>query len=317
MAVDIKITAILCTYNRCQSLAKALESLAASILPNSVEWEVLVVDNNSCDQTRDVVEDFCRRFPGRFRYLLETQQGKSFALNAGIREAPGGVLAFVDDDVTVDPAWLQNLTNALHNTEWAGAGGRIILQWPPSLPKWLSVDGPLARHGFPGFDQGPVAKELIGPPFGTNMAFRKKIFEKYGAFRADLGPNPGSEIRGEDTEFGRRLIAAGERLRYEPSAVVFHPVPENKINKKHFLKWWFDNGRAGAREFQVRPVRQFCSLAAWTLRWMVTFEPRVRFFRKLIVWEKAGRLVEFRGLSLDAKKRENKAREETPRESDA
>ena len=64
--------------------------------------------------------------------------------------------------------------------------------------------------------------ELSQPPFGTNMAFQKKVFEKHGGFRLDLGPRPGSELRNEDTEFGRRLLAAGERLRYEPSATVYH-----------------------------------------------------------------------------------------------
>jgi glycosyltransferase involved in cell wall biosynthesis len=299
----MKITVILCTYNRCQTLATALGSITASTLPHSVDWEVIVVDNNSRDETRDVVEDFCRRYPGRLRYLLEPRQGKSYALNTGIREAQGDVLAFVDDDVTVEPTWLGNLTSDLHNSEWAGAGGRIILQWPPKIPRWLSVEGPLTRHGFPGFDQGREAKQLIGPPFGTNMAFRKEMFEKHGMFRTDLGPTPASEIRGEDTEFGRRLIAAGERLRYEPSAIVYHPVPENRINKKHLLKWWYDNGRADAREFQVGAVQEFCRLAAWMLRWTVALEPRVRFHRKLVVWEKVGKLTECYRKSLDAKRR--------------
>ena len=85
----MKITLILCTYNRCQTLAKALGSVAASTLPDSLKWEVVVVDNNSTDQTREVIEDFCRRHPGRFRYVFEPQQGLSHARNAGIREAQG------------------------------------------------------------------------------------------------------------------------------------------------------------------------------------------------------------------------------------
>jgi glycosyltransferase involved in cell wall biosynthesis len=301
----MKITVILCTYNRCQTLAKALDSIARSTLPSSVEWEVLVVDNNSQDETRQVVEDFCRRYPGRFRRLFEPQQGKSYALNTGIREAQGDVLAFVDDDATVGPEWLSNLTGGLLDGEWAGAGGRIVLEWPASLPRWLAVQGPLARHPFPGFDKGHEASELIGPPFGANMAFRKEMFEKHGGFRTDLGPSPNRDVPrpNEDTEFGRRLIAAGERLRYEPSAVVYHPVPESRINKKYFLEWRFDNGRADAREFQVRPVREFSRLAVWTLRWMVTLEPRARLHRKLVVWEKAGRLVECYRQSRHAKRR--------------
>jgi len=72
----MKITVIICTYNRCQSLAKALDSVAAQSLPESVEWEVPVVDNNSADRTREVADGFCRRHPGRFRYVFEPQQGQ-------------------------------------------------------------------------------------------------------------------------------------------------------------------------------------------------------------------------------------------------
>src|SRR5208282_6191977 len=141
------ITVILCTYNRCESLARALDSVAAQILPESIEWEVLVTDNNSNDQTRDVVKDRCHRYPGHFRYLFESQQGKSHALNAGIREARGDILAFTDDDVTVEPTWLRTLTSPLQKSEWAGSGGRIQLDRALSPPRWLALDGPYSLGG--------------------------------------------------------------------------------------------------------------------------------------------------------------------------
>lgn len=300
------ITVILCTYNRCNLLATALESIAASEMPAGTRWEVLVVDNNSRDRTREVVEGFSHEHPGRFRYLFEAKPGKSYALNSGVRDSGGEVLAFMDDDVTVERTWLRDLTGAIDGEKWAGAGGRIILQWPDSLPKWMSCDGPYARHPFPGFDQGREAKQLVGPPFGTNMAFHKGVFAKYGGFRTDLGPEPGSEIRAEDTEFGRRVIAGGEHLRYEPSAIVYHPVPAARIRKDFFLRWRFDYGRGEAREFPPAPMHLLCSLAAWTLRWIVSFDPRTRFFRKLIVWEKAGAVLELRHQIFETKPKRNK-----------
>src|SRR5579863_10079992 len=102
------ISVILCTYNRCDDLTQALAGLAASRMPQSVDWEVLVVDNNSKDRTRSVVEEFSSVYP-RFRYLFEGQQGLSNARNAGIAAARGRVLAFTDDDVIIDPGWLLNL----------------------------------------------------------------------------------------------------------------------------------------------------------------------------------------------------------------
>ena len=80
------VTVIICSYNRCQSLAKTLESVAASTFTDGREWEVLVIDNNSKDRTREVAEEFCRRYPEHFRYLFEPRQGKSNALPS---DAPG------------------------------------------------------------------------------------------------------------------------------------------------------------------------------------------------------------------------------------
>ncbi len=154
----MRITVVLCTYNRCQTLRRALDSAAGLTVPESVHWEILVVDNNSDDQTREVVQEFSSRYPGRFRYLFEPQPGKSYALNAGIREARGDVLAFMDDDVTVEPTWLQNLTAALHDGEWAGAGGRILPARWFSPPRWLSLEGPYAMGTILAlFDLGPEA----------------------------------------------------------------------------------------------------------------------------------------------------------------
>lgn len=303
----MKISVILCTYNRCQRLMKALESVAASVLPSSVEWEVLVIDNKSSDQTRDVAERFCREYPGRFHYLFEPRQGKSYALNTGIREATGDILAFMDDDVTVEPSWLSNLTATLHDGKWAGAGGRILPEHGFSPPPWLALDGPYDMGGVLAlFDRGDEAGEIDWIPYGTNMAFQKAMFDKHGGFRTDLGPSPSSEIRGEDTEFGRRLISAGELVRYEPSAIVYHCVPENRVHKEYFLTWWFDYGRALVREWGRGPdiwgiPRPYLSILRTGVtavtgimpRWMLAWKPQERFFYKMLVWRKAGELVEF------------------------
>jgi len=311
----MNITVILCTYDRCRTLEKALGSVAASALPESIEWEVLVVDNNSRDQTRDVVEDFCTRYPGRFRYLFEPNQGKSYALNTGIREARGDVLAFMDDDVTVESTWLQNLTAALCSSEWAGAGGRILPQWPCAPPSWLPEKEWYGMAPLVMFDRGTETGLLTDPPFGTNMAFHRRVFEKYGTFRTDLGPGSNGKIRNnEDTEFGRRLLAAGERLKYEPTAVVHHSVPPNRLRKDYFLTWWFNKGRSDVRVIGVAadttwfvrgvPLYLFRRLAVGILRWLVALDPSRRFSYRLAVWLTAGTMVESYRQSREVHKRE-------------
>jgi glucosyl-dolichyl phosphate glucuronosyltransferase len=297
----MKITIILCTYNRCQRLGKALESVAAQRLPESDEFEVLVVDNSSRDRTREVVESFCRRFPGRFRYLFEPHQGKSYALNAGIRSAQGDILAFTDDDVTVEATWLQNLTVSLHDSHWAGTGGRILPQQPFTAPPWLSLNDRYALGPCVFFDLGLEVCELAEPPFGANMAFRKDLFEKYGGFRTDLGPRPDSEIRSEDSEFACRLLSEGERLRYEPSAVVYHAVPESRLQKAYFLAWWYDKGRADIRAYGIPhaanwrlcgvPLSLLRRLTRWTLQWLIAIGAAHRFTCKRNVWHLAGTIM--------------------------
>jgi glucosyl-dolichyl phosphate glucuronosyltransferase len=302
----VNVTAIVCTYNRCESLAKALCSVASSVLPTSVEWDVLVVDNNSSDQTRAVVEGFRQKYPGRFHYLFEPRQGKSYALNAGIRESRGDVLAFVDDDVTVEPTWLQNLTSAMNSEEWAGSGGRTLPASPFTPPEWLSIDEPFTWGGILGglFDLGDKPCELVTEPYGTNMAFRRAMFDRYGYFRTDMGPGVGSEIRNEDTEFGRRLLAGGERLRYEPLAVVYHPILKNRVQRDYFLTWWFDQGRALAREEGKAPrvtggfqhytkiATMVAKLPVRMLRWIRSSNSPRRFFLKCLVWQTVGQIME-------------------------
>jgi glycosyltransferase involved in cell wall biosynthesis len=301
---SVDVSVILCTYNRSESLAKALESIAASAVPETVAWEVLVVDNNSKDGTRAVAEDFSARYPGRFRYLFEPRQGKSYALNGAIRESRGRVLAFVDDDVIVEPAWLHNLTSVLFDGQWSGSGGRILPPPGYAPPRWLALSGPrnLGMVLCAQFDLGLEAAELTVAPFGTNMAFRKEMFDLYGDFRTDLGPRPDSEIRNEDIEFAGRLLSGGDRLRYVPSAVVYHEVKESRVDKRFFLNWWFDRGRAAIRESGKIPgAREILKLFARTLPTacgsILSFDPERRFYRKCMVWHAAGKLAEIRMLA--------------------
>jgi len=308
----VSITVVLCTYNRSGTLQNALTSIAALELPESVQWEILVVDNNSKDRTREVVEDFCRRYPGRFRYVFEPLKGLSCARNAGIREARGEIIVFTDDDVTVEPTWLQNLTAPLHGGQCAGVGGKVIPMWTSACPSWLSLKSWYAFGPLVMFSLGEEPSELTQAPFGANMAFRRSMFAKYGGFRTDLGNRPGSEIRNDDSEFGARLLASGECLRYEPLAVLYHPVPEERLDRKYFMKWWFDKGRADIRQFGIRPNTKyylrgvplylFRNLAMWTLRWIVAFSPSLRFSCKLKVWRKMGEILECYRQSVDSER---------------
>jgi glycosyltransferase involved in cell wall biosynthesis len=305
--MQIDITVIVCTFNRSGLLQTALESIAASDVPPGVAWEILVADNNSNDGTRGTVEDIMRRHPGRFRYIFEPRPGKSNALNSAIAAANGDVLAFADDDITVHPQWLSALTSPLVNGPWMGSGGRVLAEWQSAVPAWLDTESWIVAGPLVHFDPGLEAGQLNETPVGTNMAFRKSMFERYGGFRPDLGPRPGNEIRNEDSEFARRLLQAGEPLYYEPSAIVYHPIPESRLTKNYFLGWWFSKGRTGIREAGISseirwrvcgiPLAYVRRLIRWTVQWMFTLNNKGRFGCRVCVWKLFGEIKELREAS--------------------
>jgi hypothetical protein len=160
------------------------------------------------------------------------------------------------------------------------------------------------------FDLGTKGGPLTESPFGANMAFRKEVFSACGGFRTDLGRVGKGMLSGEDSELGRRVIAAGRRLRYEPSAVTYHPVEEFRVHRKYFLQWWFNKGRSDVREFGNQPkdwrflgipLPLFRGLVSESLRWMFVVEPSQRFICKLKVWSCAGQIFEHYHQSLEEK----------------
>jgi len=300
----MKASVIVCTYNRADLLAEALESLARMTLPADTDWEILVVDNNSNDATKNVCELFSARYHGRFRYIFEKRQGKSFALNTGVAQAKGELLAFTDDDITAHPQWLSELIAAFDRFGCAGIGGRIVPVWNIPKPYWLEMEGPnRLMNAVVSFDLGEAPCAITTSALGANFAFRREIFEKYGGFRTDLGPTAGSEIRGEDSELCRRLLKAGECLMYSPTAVIYHPVEERRTQKSYFEQWYFHRGRASVREAgtPLNAVRYFgvprylyIALSRNVLKWLLCSNPKLRFYHKLHTCEILGQVLESR-----------------------
>lgn len=241
---NVDISTIICSYNRCESLKKTLASLMNQEIPEDLSYEVLIVDNNSSDRTKEAVEKFKAKYPGVFRYIFEKNQGVSFARNAGIKEAKGEIIAFIDDDVLVDTHWLANIVRAFKKYNVVCIGGKAKLTINEHLPKWLhdKLKGPFGK-----FDKGD---EIIitGKHYnvmcgiGANMSFRKSVFDKYGLFRTDLGRIGNKLLMGEETELVNRIKEGGDTCMYYPSAIVNHRVDKNKLNKNYLRRWYFRIG---------------------------------------------------------------------------
>jgi glucosyl-dolichyl phosphate glucuronosyltransferase len=298
------ISVVLGTYNRAASLQTTLETFSKLVVDPRLCWELLVVDNNSTDRTPEVVRSFAKTVNLSVCYIFERQQGRSAALNAGIAEAKGKIVAFTDDDVLIDSEWLSRLTQTFDTFDCAAVAGRVIPQWSHAKPDWLEMKGQFAVVNF---DLGDDFKEIRTPPLGANSAFRKEMFTKYGLFRLDLGVNGSKHtITCDDTEFGERLIRGGERIVYCPSAVIYHPVDPSRTTKAYFLSWHYYNGvsltrTAGLRQegiFWFGAPRWLCrEFLENLLEWLLTFGAKRRFQQKLKAYRSFGILVENRRLS--------------------
>ena len=251
----LDISIVLCTYNRASRLAVVLESLAALKTVDELSHEILVVDNNSSDNTANVIESVRAVYPALIRHVFESRQGLSWARNRGIEEAMGGLIAFTDDDIIVDQNWLRELSRALITYPHVGFGGRVLPTWDFTPPSWFIGSGPfnMLKGGVVvGHDLGDEPREYsldMGTPVGANMAFRREVFERHGLFRTDLGKTGKRVFYGEDREFCGRLLRAGEKLLYLPQAIIYHPVDSVKMTKSYFKISYFNIGRSTGRRW--------------------------------------------------------------------
>jgi glycosyltransferase involved in cell wall biosynthesis len=244
----MKFSVVIATYNRAADLAATLDSLAG--LRPAGDWEVIVVDNNSTDGTRAVVEAAAPAFPAPLRYVFEREQGRSPALNAGIRLAQGEIIATTDDDVRVEPDWLDRAAEGLEHLQCDYVGGRVLPIWGAAPPKWLARGG---KHWavIALLDYGSQPSEFgTRVPLGVNMAFRREAFDRAGLLDPNTGRKAGTLLGQEIREWCIRARAAGVRGYYVPGLVVRHIIPAARLNKAYFRRWFYWRGISRAMLYE-------------------------------------------------------------------
>jgi glycosyltransferase involved in cell wall biosynthesis len=256
-------TVLIATYNRASLLDETLQSLRAIRMSPGRTWDVIVVDNNSSDGTRAVVERHAGDFPVPVRYVFEAAQGRSSAMNAGIAAASGTIVAMTDDDVRVDAGWLDAACDALldpRDPAVAYAGGPVMPLWETAPPAWLDLTrgdlwGTIAiqDHG----DRLFVYEEARKVPLGANMAARRSLFAAIGAFRGDLGRSSGRLVLGQEVpELLARARAAGFTGLYVPAMRVHHHIPARRLTREYFRRWWFGKGVSRSAMETALPVTE-------------------------------------------------------------
>ncbi len=239
----MQITIVLCTYNRQRSLFHALQSLSELEIDAALEYEIVAVDNNSSDQTKGTVESFIKK-NSHVRYVFEPKQGISNARNAGIANAKGEIILFVDDDVIIDPKMLTNIMHFTKEHDFDAIGGRVLPLYSPQTPQWIKdcrdiLSGPIVCHDYG--DKIKLYDQTMFPFIGAMMVVKKNVFEELGGFKPELGV--GSGLLGEDTEFFIRIRNAGKKIYYNPDLLVWHPVEKSRVRLFYVARWSFMAGR--------------------------------------------------------------------------
>lgn len=287
-ALRCDVTVLVCTFNRSADLAATLDSLRHLELDPPLTWEAIVVDNNSTDRTRDVVAGRAADFPVSLQYVFEPVQGKSNALNTGIRAARGRCIAFTDDDVRVPSDWLmRSIAPLLERADLAYTGGRVRPIWDGRKPAWLDERGRMGGT-IAVKDHGPdsfIFEERKKTPLGVNMTVRRALLEQIGGFHPDLGRIGRSLLGQEQADFFYRSRRAGARGLYVPDASLDHVVPASRLNKQYFRRWWYWKGRSHARLHALHGATELgLDLSAAPRTWGVPRYMIRMFARHLAGW---------------------------------
>jgi glycosyltransferase involved in cell wall biosynthesis len=259
------VSAVVCTYNRAESLRDTLNSLKRQTLGPGLRLELVVVDNNSRDQTKDVVTESAYGTPYPIQYVVESRQGIAYARNRGLQAARGAYVAYVDDDAVAAPAWIDALVRCFEETGADLVGGKIEPLWLTPRPRWLVDDlmGPITA-----FDLGATRKRCASRReafLTTNCALRAASAKRYGLFDVSLGRRGSRWVGGEDFDLFHRWLAQGASIFYEPGAVVQHKVSPERVTPAFYHRWFEDVGYTQGHQLDWKWHYRASVLPAW--RW--------------------------------------------------
>jgi glycosyltransferase involved in cell wall biosynthesis len=249
--MSVLISVVVCTFNRSDLLANLLEGLCLQAVEKP-EYEIIVVDNNSRDDTRDVVRGFCKAYPN-VRYCFEGRQGLSRARNRGWRKARGEYVAYIDDDCKAPEQWLAVARAVILEKSPGVLGGPYYAFYNSPKPAWWRDRYRSCEHG-----ERPRALRENEYLSGNNIFFRREILQTLGGFDTRLGMSGGSLAYGEETALLRcvRNRMPDELIYYDPALFVYHLVPVRKMSllwtarqrfaDGHYSYLVFRNGNAGS-----------------------------------------------------------------------
>jgi GT2 family glycosyltransferase len=245
----MRYSIVIPTYNRADELANTLASLSA--IRSAEPWELIVVDNNCSDGTPDVVQAAKPSFPAPLTYVFEKVAGRCAALNAGIARATGEIIVTIDDDVRVEPDYLDQVGRAFDTLKCDYIGGRVHPMWRGQRPSWLPAHRTRHWAVIALVDEGLEPFEWTSMlPIGANMALTRRAFEIVGPWNNNVGRKAGTLLGQEVREWCLRARDKGLRGFYAPNVLVQHVIHADRLNKKYFRRWFYWRGISRAIMYQ-------------------------------------------------------------------
>lgn len=238
-----KLSIVVATYNRAQSLLRTLHSVVLQTAPKEL-WECVVVNNNSTDDTEAVFAAFAAEH-GQFDLSMvkEHKQGLSNARNCGIAASVGSYIAIVDDDETLEDSFVESYIEFFDAFPAAmAAGGAVKACYEGRRPKWMSRFTEQMIANTLDLDVVVTLFPESRVPAGGNMAFRREAFDRVGLFNPQLGRNGKSLVGGEENDLFARLRRSGELLYFVPNAAIYHYIPDSKLTDDYFDRLSYNVG---------------------------------------------------------------------------
>jgi len=240
------ISVIIATYNRADILNDTLENMCR-LDRGDINVEFVIVDNNCCDQTKDVITSFSKSLP--IKYLFEPKPGQNCARNRALEQVNlGEIVAFTDDDIYPRSDWLKAIISA--SEKWPGYsvfGGKIYIIWPDiKIPQWAH-SSQIKSFAFAEHDYGNSEcsyQPILGKyPFSGNFWVRRRIFADGRRFDDGVAWAPKNQILATETKLLSELWHDGYKFLYCPESVVGHRITEKQLSIRYLIKRSYSAGR--------------------------------------------------------------------------
>jgi glycosyltransferase involved in cell wall biosynthesis len=238
----MRLDVVVPTYKRSALLRRTIASLIEAPIPETLEVAILIVDNNSEDDTEQVVLELQAQTERRLLYIRETNQGLSHARNAGIRAGTGEIIGFIDDDEEIHQDWYNVVAREFEDRATQFIGGPYLPNWGAPPPFWL----PPGYHSVIGVvvpkPRSPFGRSFQANLMGGNAVVRRNVFDNIGLYSTKLGRSGKGLLSDEDAEFYGRLCSADLHGMYVPDLMIHHYIPASRLTRNYHRRWCYWRG---------------------------------------------------------------------------